>query len=191
MTGHSGCSSRRTRLHRRSARSADNIANTPADRTALARRHRQPHSGHGGRLHDGSVVRLGGKSSMGQDSTSRADGRLGGQAGHRHQPPCACCIAEAVRTTLALFESVAAASEGCRANRPRHRARALEMMASWRCRRSKAAFHAGLPRSRCYCVERGCLDRTQRIVPRREGSIASPRAPVEAARLTSRARARQ
>jgi glycolate oxidase len=99
-------------------------------------------------LHDGSVVRVGGKTSdtPGLDLTGLlvgSEGTLGivTQATVRLLP-----LPDAVRTTLALFESVEAASEAVSALIGRGIVpSALEMMDKLALSAIEAAFHAGYP----------------------------------------------
>jgi glycolate oxidase len=99
-------------------------------------------------LHDGSVTRLGGKSADGPGLDLvgllvGSEGTLGivTEATVRLLP-----LPEAVRTTLALFESVAAASEAVSALIGRGVVpSALEMMDKLALSAIEAAFHAGYP----------------------------------------------
>jgi len=166
-----GCSSQPDRLHRRSARSACNIANKKtADALPLARRHRQPHPGHGGRLHDGSVVRLGGIV-VGWVRTHLpglwcSEARWHRHPGHRALLP----LPEAVGTRSRCSSRSRGQRGGVGANRTRHRARGAREMDKLALSAIEAAFHW---RARALLVSRAASTgaRGDAIDPSRRGTI--------------------
>jgi glycolate oxidase len=99
-------------------------------------------------LHDGSVVRIGGKAvdAPGLDLTGLMVGSEGTLAIVTEVTVRLLPLPEAVRTTLALFESVAAASEAVSTLIARGIVpAALEMMDKLALSAIEAAFHAGYP----------------------------------------------